>query len=78
MQHAADALQKVTLHKGGGAISGIGEKFPVNAATGTGALALPLALSPARFTPQVRLADDSGSGNGPFGWSLGLPVPKKP
>jgi hypothetical protein len=65
----------VTLPKGGGAIRGLGEKFSVNAATGTGNMSVPLPLSPGRsgFTPQLRLAYDSGTGNVPFGfgWNLG-------
>src|SRR5438067_10016871 len=40
----------------GGAIRGIGEKFSVNAATGTGSLALPLPFNPGRFAPQLQLA----------------------
>jgi len=65
----------VSLPKSGGAIKGLGEKFSVSAATGTASLALPLPLSPARLTPELQLAYDSGSGNGPFGfgWSLDLP-----
>jgi RHS repeat-associated protein len=68
----------ISLPKGGGAIRGIGEKFGANAATGTGALSVPLALSSGRsgFGPQLTLSYDSGAGNGPFGlgWSLGLPA----
>ncbi len=67
----------VSLPKGGGAIRGIGEKFSVNPATGTGSLSVPLPLSEGRnsFTPKLSLSYDSGSGNGPFGlgWSLSLP-----
>ncbi len=41
-------------------------------------MSVPLALSPGRagFGPQLSLAYDSGSGNGPFGfgWSLSLPT----
>jgi RHS repeat-associated protein len=74
----ADLLPSVTLPKGGGAIRGLGEKFSVNAATGTASMAVPLPLSPGRsgFTPSLRLSYDSASGNGPlgFGWSLGVPA----
>ncbi len=67
----------VSLPKGGGAIRGIGEKFAVNPATGTGSLSVPLPLSPGRsgFTPSLSLSYDSGAGNGPFGlgWSVSLP-----
>lgn len=70
-------VPQISLPKGGGAIRGIGEKFTANAATGTGSLTVPIALSSGRsgFGPQLSLAYDSGSGNGPFGigWSLGLP-----
>jgi hypothetical protein len=77
-QTSVDLLPSVTLPKGGGAIRGIGEKFSVNAATGTASMVVPLPLSPGRsgFTPQLQLAYDSGSGNGPFGvgWSLDVPA----
>lgn len=73
---AAQLLPSVALPKGGGAIRSIGEKFKVNAATGTGQVSIPLPFSQGRFAPQVELAYDSGSGNGPFGfgWSLSLPA----
>ena len=68
---------QISLPKGGGAIRGIDEKFAANPVTGTGALSVPLALSPGRsgFGPQLSLVYDSGSGNGPFGfgWKLSLP-----
>jgi RHS repeat-associated protein len=67
----------ISLPKGGGAIRGIGEKFAANPVTGTGSMSVPLATSSGRsgFGPQLSLAYDSGSGNGPFGfgWSLSLP-----
>ncbi|MGE0751635.1 MAG: SpvB/TcaC N-terminal domain-containing protein [Variibacter sp.] len=67
----------ISTPKGGGAIQGIGETFSANPVTGTGALSIPLPLSPGRagFTPSLTLTYDSGAGNGPFGfgWSLGLP-----
>jgi RHS repeat-associated protein len=70
-------VPSVSLPKGGGAIRGIGEKFSVNAATGTGSMSVPLPVSPGRsgFGPQLSLAYDSGAGNGPFGigWALSVP-----
>src|ERR1043166_6574180 len=67
-----------TLPKGGGTIRGMGEKFATNPVTGTAAMSVPIALSPARsgFAPQLSLNYESGSGNGPFGfgWSLSLPA----
>src|SRR3954452_20502467 len=66
------------LPKGGGAIRGLGEKLAANPVTGTGSLSVPLATSPGRsgLGPQLSLAYDSGSGNGPFGfgWTLSLPA----
>lgn len=66
----------LALPKGGGAMRGLGETFTVNGANGTGALAIPIALSPGRgdFAPQLTLTYDSGAGNGPFGlgWQLSL------
>jgi RHS repeat-associated protein len=68
----------VSLPQGGGAIRSIGEKFTVNAATGTASLAVPVATSPGRagFGPSLSLTYDSGSGNGPFGhgWTVSLPA----
>src|SRR5438270_11363227 len=75
---SAVAVPTVTLPKGGGAIRGLGEKFGVNLASGTGSMSVPIATSPGRsgFGPQLSLSYDSGSGNGPFGfgWSLSLPA----
>src|ERR1700680_3223080 len=71
------APPQIGLPKGGGAIRGIGEKFQANAATGTGKLTIPLALSPGRsgFGPDLSLSYDSGSGNSIFGigWNFSLP-----
>ena len=72
------APPSVSLPKGGGAIRDIGEKFTVNAATGTASLAIPVATSPGRagFGPSLSLTYDSGAGNGPFGlgWKISLPA----
>src|SRR5690606_19311973 len=66
-----------TLPTGGGAVRGIAEKFSANPATGTGGMAIPIAVSPGRsgFGPELTVAYDSGAGNGPFGlgWSLSVP-----
>lgn len=73
------ALQvpQVALPKGGGAIKGIDEQFTVNAANGTMALSFALPFTPGRggSTPPLRLAYDSGAGNGVvgLGWSIDLP-----
>jgi RHS repeat-associated protein len=68
---------QITLPKGGGAISGIGEKFAANPVTGTGSMTVPLFTSPGRlgFGPQLSLSYDSGAGNGPFGFGWNLSVP---
>jgi RHS repeat-associated protein len=64
----------LSLPTAGGAIRGMGEKFSSNPVTGTASLSIPVPVSPARDggAPQLTLAYDSGSGNGPFGlgWSL--------
>jgi RHS repeat-associated protein len=68
----------LTLPKGGGAIRDIGEKFDVNAATGTASLTVPVPTSKGRgdFGPSLSLTYDSGAGNGPFGlgWKISLPA----
>jgi len=73
----AVSAPQISLPKGGGAIRGIGEKFGANPVTGTGSLTVPLAITPGRsgFGPQLSLAYDSGSGNGPFGFGWRLSVP---
>ncbi|HHN75580.1 MAG TPA: toxin, partial [Acidobacteria bacterium] len=67
----------VSLPKGGGAISGMGEKLTANPVTGTGDMSLPLPLTAGRggVTPSVALSYSSGGGNSPFGlgWSVNLP-----
>ncbi len=74
---ATPAAPSVALPKGGGAIRGIGEKFSVNAATGTGSFTVPVYTSPGRsgFNPTLSLSYDTGAGNGPFGlgWHLSVP-----
>ncbi|MEU2032609.1 SpvB/TcaC N-terminal domain-containing protein [Nocardia amamiensis] len=71
------AAPQLSMPKGGGAIRGIGEKFTANPVTGTASFTIPIATSPGRngFGPQLALAYDSGSGNGPygFGWNLSVP-----
>ncbi len=72
-----DMLPTLTLPKGGGMLSAIGEKFAANPISGTSSITVPIAISPGRsgFAPHLNLSYDSGSGNGPFGfgWSLNLP-----
>lgn len=71
-----DLLPSINLPKGGGAIQSIGEKFSVNAMTGTGSASIPIPISPSRngFAPQLGLGYDSGAGNSPFGlgWNMGV------
>jgi hypothetical protein len=68
----------LSLPKGGGAISDIGDKFDVNSVTGTASFSIPIPTSASRsdFYPKLSLSYDSGSGNGPFGlgWSLSVPA----
>jgi RHS repeat-associated protein len=69
--------QTITLPQGGGALHGIGETFSPDLHTGSGNLAVPIALPPGRngFQPQLNLVYSTGNGNGPFGfgWSLSVP-----
>lgn len=74
---AAPARSPVlSLPKSGGAIRGVDEKFAANPVTGAGSMSVPIFTSPGRsgFGPQLSLAYDSGSGNGPFGLGWGLSV----
>src|SRR6478752_9013442 len=69
--------QVISLPKGGGALSGIGEKFSPDLFTGTGNFTVPIALPPGRngFKPQLSLVYSTGNGNGPFGSGWGLSIP---
>jgi RHS repeat-associated protein len=63
--------------QGGGAQSGLGEKFSPDLFTGTGNFSVPIAVPPGRngFQPELTLGYSSGNGNGVFGmgWALGVP-----
>jgi RHS repeat-associated protein len=75
---SATSDQLISLPKGGGALSGIGEKFSPDLHTGTGNFSIPLELPSGRngFQPKLQLAYSTGAPNGPFGlgWTLGVPA----
>ena len=77
LQNDLPSAPTILLPKGGGAIRGIGEKFDVNLATGTGSASVPICISPSRgnFHPQLAITYDSGAGNSAFGlgWNVHLP-----
>src|SRR6188508_3000881 len=78
--HSGNSISasKISLPSGPGSIEGLGESFEPQLNTGTYAVGLPLKLPPVRgaVQPQVRLAYNSGSGNGPLGlgWRLDVPA----
>ena len=67
----------ISLPSGGGAISGMGEKFSPDLFTGTGNFSVPIAVPKGRngLQPSLTLGYSTGSGNGPWGmgWALGVP-----
>jgi hypothetical protein len=67
----------ISLPKGGGAISGLGEKFAADLFTGAGSFAVPLTVPAGRsgLAPELALGYSTGQGNGPFGlgWALSVP-----
>jgi RHS repeat-associated protein len=67
----------ISLPKGGGAVSGLGEKFSPDLFTGTGNFSVPIALPPGRngFQPELTLGYSTGNGQSAFGlgWNLGVP-----
>jgi RHS repeat-associated protein len=71
----ADAV--IALPKGGGAVSGMGEKFAADLFTGAAGVTVPIAVPAGRssLTPELSLSYSTGTGNGPFGlgWQLGTP-----
>src|SRR5688572_888559 len=62
--------------KGGGAQSGLGEKFTPDLFSGTGKFSVPIEVPPGRnnFQPKLLLGYSSGGGNGFFGtgWGIGV------
>ncbi|WP_083252581.1 SpvB/TcaC N-terminal domain-containing protein [Haladaptatus sp. W1] len=71
------ADQVISLPEGGGALSGIGEKFSPDLFTGTGNFTVPIDLPAGRngFQPELSLSYSTGNGNGPFGLGQALSVP---
>jgi RHS repeat-associated protein len=73
----AAAGSVISLPKGGGAVSGLGEKFAPDLFTGTGNFSVPVAVPAGRagLAPELALTYSTGHGNGTFGlgWALGLP-----
>jgi RHS repeat-associated protein len=67
----------ISLPKGGGAVTGMGEKFSPDLFTGTGNFSVPLALPAGRngLQPELTLGYSTGGGNSAFGlgWNLGVP-----
>ncbi|MBN1606216.1 MAG: hypothetical protein JW940_06260 [Polyangiaceae bacterium] len=61
----------ISVPKNGGSIRGIGEKFAETPVMGSGSKSVPLALSPGRTGSDRQLSpsNDSGNGNGPFGFN---------
>lgn len=71
------STQVINVPTGGGALSGIGEKFAPDLHTGTGNFTIPIALPSGRngFQPELNLVYSTGNPNGPFGlgWQLSIP-----
>src|SRR3954453_19020468 len=67
----------ISLPQGGGAVTGLGEKFSPDLFTGTGNFAVPIQVPAGRLglQPQLTLGYSTGNGNGPFGlgWALSIP-----
>src|ERR1043165_728291 len=67
----------ISSPEGGGAQSGLGEKFSPDLFTGTGNFSVPIAVPSGRngFQPDLTLGYSSGNGNGVFGmgWAIGIP-----
>jgi RHS repeat-associated protein len=67
----------ISTPTGGGAITGMGEKFSPDLFTGTGNFSVPIALPPGRngLQPQLSIGYSTGNGGSPFGlgWSLSIP-----
>ncbi|OWO79823.1 virulence protein [Photorhabdus luminescens] len=69
MQNSQDfSITELSLPKGGGAITGMGEALTPTGPDGMAALSLPLPISAGRgYAPSLALNYNSGAGNSPFG-----------
>lgn len=67
----------ISTPSGGGALSGMGEKFSPDLFTGTGNFSVPISIPPGRngFQPSVSLNYSSGGGNSAFGLGWGISIP---
>ena len=67
MSNPSGSSGVVSLPQGGGALSGIGEKFSPDQFTGTGNFTVPIVLPLGRngFHPQLNLSYSTGHGTGP-------------
>lgn len=77
MSQSSSNTGAISLPRGGGAISGLGEKFSPDLFTGTGNFTIPITVPPGRsgFQPQLSLGYSTGNGNGAFGMGWALSVP---
>lgn len=68
------AEQILSLPKGGGAVSGLGETFQPDFHTGTGSYSIPLDIpnGPGDIAPKLALHYQTTGGQGPFGYGFGL------
>lgn len=68
------AEQILSLPKGGGAVSGLGETFQADLHTGTGSYSIPLDIpnGPGDIAPKLTLQYQTTGGQGPFGYGFGL------
>ena len=75
-QDAAIKVQQVTLPKGGGALTGLGEMVRPNPFNGAATFSIPVPVSPCRgFEPTLSLDYASTLGNGLFGIGFALALP---
>lgn len=67
---------QISIPKGGGAISNLGDVFQPNIFSGTGNYSVPIPITKARgFEPVLMLNYNSGNGNGIFGMGFTLSTP---
>ena len=68
-------VKQITLPKGGGAISNIGDSFKPDIFSGTGSYSIPIPLSAARgFEPTLAIEYSTSSGNSEFGLGFSVPL----
>lgn len=70
------SIQEISLPKGGGAVTSVGDAFQTSLFSGTGSYSIPIPVTKARgLEPQLQLTYESSRGNSAFGLGFDVNLP---